>query len=452
MSEGIRATVAQAAAWLGARWAGRDCEFFGVGTDSRKVPTGSLFIALKGERHDAHDYVLDAARQGAAAALVERRLHVAIPQIIVPDTRLALGQLAAAWRVVVGTPLLAITGSNGKTTTKEMAAAILGQSGPVLATRGNLNNDIGVPLTLLRLTRAHRFGVIEMGANHPCEIAYLTAIARPDVALLNNASPAHLEGFGSLDGVALAKGEIFSGLRDGGVAVINADLPFADMWRQLAAPHAVVSFGLEQRADVSAKWQPNDSGSTLDISHRRGHFTVKLSLAGRHNVLNALGVTAATLAFGIDTTAVRGGLESMRPVHGRLEERHGLRGTRIIDDTYNANPASLRAGMEVLAARPGRRFLVLGDMAELGSESAQLHAEAGNTAKALGLDGLYATGELSRHAVEAFGANGRHFVEQTQLIEALRNDASADMTVLVKGSRSRRMERVVEALATEEQK
>jgi UDP-N-acetylmuramoyl-tripeptide--D-alanyl-D-alanine ligase len=451
MSEGIRTTIAGASGWIGADWVGRDREFFGVSSDSRKVPAGSLFIALKGERHDGHEYVLEAARQGAAAALVERRLHVAIPQIIVPDTRLALGQLAAAWRVVVGTPLLAITGSNGKTTTKEMAASILGQAGPVLATRGNLNNDIGVPLTLLRLTRDHRFGVIEMGANHPREIAYLTTLARPDVALLNNAAPAHLEGFGSVEGVAHAKGEIFFGLRDGGVAIVNGDLTFADLWRDMAGPHRVVTFGLEKPADVTATWHTQNGGSLLRITHPRGSFEVHLALAGRHNVMNALAVTAATLAFGVGTEAVQRGLESMRPVHGRLEERQGIHGVRVIDDTYNANPASVRAGMEVLAARSGRRILVLGDMAELGSEGAALHAEAGRAARELGLDGMYATGDLSRHAVEAFGAGARHFADQAALIEGLRADVGAGTTVLIKGSRSRRMERVVEALVNEEQ-
>jgi UDP-N-acetylmuramoyl-tripeptide--D-alanyl-D-alanine ligase len=309
-----------------------------------------------------------------------------------------------------------------------------------------------VPLTLLRLTREHRFGVIEMGANHPHEIAYLTSIARPDVALLNNAAPAHLEGFGSLEGVARAKGEIFAGLREGGVAVVNADLPFADLWREAARPHRVVTFGLEAMADVSASWREEGRGTVMDVRHPRGEFDVRLALAGRHNVMNALAVCAATLAFGVEPGAVQRGLESMRPVHGRLEERGGRRGMRVIDDTYNANPASLRAGMEVLAARKGRRILALGDMGELGSDAAALHAEAGRAAKQLGLDGLYATGELSRHAAEAFGTGGRHFTDQAALVEALRAEAGADLTVLVKGSRSRRMERVVEALINEEQK
>ncbi len=447
MAEGIRSTLVRAAAWLGADWVGRDREFAGVCGDSRQVAPGDLFVALRGARHDGHDHVLDAARRGAAVALVERRVPVAIAQILVPNTRIALAQLASAWRTVLGTPLVALTGSNGKTTTKEMIAAILGLAGPVLATRGNLNNDLGVPYTLLRLAPEHRAGVIEMGANHPGEIAYLTAVTRPDVALLNNAGPAHLEGFGSVAGVADAKGEIFAGLRDGGIAVVNGDSEFAARWRAMATPHRVVTFGLDEGADVCGRWQAQADGSRLRVRHARGEFEAKLALPGRHNVMNALAATAASLAMGATPSMVQAGLAAMRPVHGRLEQRRGHHGAAIIDDTYNANPASLRAGMEVLAARGGRRLLVLGDMGELGESAAALHAEAGRTARALGLDGLYATGELSRHAVEAFGSGARHFSDQSGLVAALLPVLGANVTVLVKGSRSRRMENVVAALS-----
>ncbi|MGE0081988.1 MAG: UDP-N-acetylmuramoyl-tripeptide--D-alanyl-D-alanine ligase [Thiohalomonadaceae bacterium] len=451
MAEGIRSTLAQASAWLRADWVGRDRGFEGVSSDSRQIAPGSLFVAIRGERHDGHDHVLEAARRGAAAAMVARRVHVAIPQIIVPDTRIALAQLASAWRTVLGTPLVALTGSNGKTTTKEMIAAILGLAGPVLATRGNLNNDLGVPLTLLRLAPQHRFAVIEMGANHPGEIAYLTAIARPDVALLNNAGPAHLEGFGSVEGVARAKAEIFDGLREGGIAVVNGDSEFALMWRLRAAPHRVVAFGLEaEDADVSAAWEAQGEGSALHVRHARGEFDAKLALPGRHNVMNALAATAASLALGATPSMVQAGLAAMRPVHGRMEQRRGRGGALIIDDTYNANPASLRAGMEVLAAKRGRRLLALGDMGELGETGDALHAEAGRTARELGLDGLFATGELSRHAVTAFGAGAQHFPDQASLIAALQSELAPDVTVLVKGSRSRRMENVVAALAANE--
>lgn len=451
MAEGIRSTLAQAAAWLRAERVGRDRGFEGVSSDSRQIAPGNLFVAIKGERHDGHDHVLEAARCGAVAALVSHPVHVAIPQIIVPDTRIALAQLASAWRTVLGTPLVALTGSSGKTTTKEMIAAILGFAGPVLATRGNLNNDLGVPLTLLRLTPQHRFAVIEMGANHAGEIAYLTAIARPDVALLNNAGPAHLEGFGSVEGVARAKAEIFDGLREGGIAVVNGDSEFAPLWRACAAPHRVVAFGLDAKdADVSAAWEAQGEGSVLRVRYGRGEFEARLALPGRHNVMNALAATAASFAMGATPSMVQAGLAAVRPVHGRLEQRRGLYGALIIDDSYNANPASLRAGMEVLAARHGRRLLVLGDMAELGEAGAALHAEAGRVARELGLDGLFAVGELSRHAVTAFGAGARHFPDQASLIAALQSLVGPDVIVLVKGSRRSRMDNVVAALVGNE--
>jgi UDP-N-acetylmuramoyl-tripeptide--D-alanyl-D-alanine ligase len=446
MAEGIRSTLVQAAAWLGADWVGRNCAFNGVSGDSRQITPGNLFVALRGERHDGHEHVLEAARRGASVALVSRRVPVAIAQILVPDTRIALAQLASAWRAVLGTPLVALTGSNGKTTTKEMIAAVLGQAGPVLATQGNLNNDLGVPYTLLRLTREHRFAVIEMGANHPGEIGFLTAIARPDVALLINAGPAHLEGFGSVEGVARAKAEIFDGLREGGIAVINGDSEFSLLWRTRAAPHRVVAFGLGAEAEVTATWQMQGQGSALRVRYGRGAFEASLALPGRHNVMNALAATAASLALGATPAMVQAGLAAMHPVHGRLEPRRGHGGALIIDDTYNANPASLRAGMDVLAGYGGRRLLVLADMAELGTTGVALHAEAGRAARDLGLDGLFATGELSRHAVETFGPGAQYFPDQASLIAALLPALGPDVTVLVKGSRSRRMEHVVAAL------
>ncbi len=426
---------------------GQDVPFNGVCTDSRSIVPGSLFIALRGPNHDGHQHVAAAAGAGAVALLVEHSVDCVVPQIIVPDTRLALGQLAASWRQELATPLLAITGSNGKTTVKEMCAAILGEAGNTLATRGNLNNDIGMPLTLLRLQREHQYGVIEMGANHPGEIAYLTALARPQVAIINNAAAAHLEGFGSLEGVARAKGEIFEGLGENGVAIINADDQFAPLWRELTTEKSSISFGLEQAADVTAKWQGDIYGSRLEVTTPVDEFRVDLALPGRHNVMNALAAIAAATALNIDSQQIVAGLESMKAVGGRLQARCGVNGATVLDDSYNANPDSMRAGLQVLAECAGERYLALGDMGELGDDAAELHRQVGDEARRSGIDRLYACGELSRGAADAFGENGHFFEQQQQLIEALLPEMKNDVTVLVKGSRSSRMERVVEALS-----
>jgi UDP-N-acetylmuramoyl-tripeptide--D-alanyl-D-alanine ligase len=446
VTEGITTMLSNASQWLEAKMIGQDVTFNGVSTDSRNIIPGSLFIALRGPNHDGHQHVAAAAAAGAVAALVEHPVECVIPQMIVADSRLALGHLAAAWRRELATPLVAVTGSNGKTTVKEMCAAILGVAGETMATRGNLNNDIGVPLTLLRLQQQHRYGVIEMGANHPGEIAYLTALTRPQVAILNNAASAHLEGFGSLEGVARAKAEIFEGLSDNGVAIINADDAFAPLWRELTRSKQVLSFGLEVGADVTARWQGDVYGSRLEVSTPVGEFRLDLGLPGRHNVMNALAAIAAATALNIESEQIVAGLESMQAVGGRLQVRRGLNGATVLDDSYNANPASLRAGITVLAQCSGQRYLALGDMGELGAEAAELHRQVGDEARRAGLDALYACGVLSRGAVEAFGENGRYFEQQQQLIEAMLPEMKDDVTVLVKGSRSSRMERVVEAL------
>lgn len=449
--EGISTSFSQVANWVNGRLLGNDGTFHGAGSDSRTIARGMLFIALRGPNHDGHDHVAAATACGAAVALVERELPVPIPQIIVADTHAALGHLGAVWRQYLGLPLVAITGSNGKTTTKEMIAAILSRAGTTLATRGNLNNDIGVPLTLMRLDDSYRYGVIEMGANHPGEIGYLVNITRPQVAVITNAGAAHLEGFGSIEGVARAKGEIYTGLAAEGIAVINADDAHAELWRTMAAHCRVVSFGIDNPADVSAQWQGDVHGSRLQLRTPAGKAEVKLPLPGRHNVLNALAATAAALAMGVGLDAVVAGLEELAPVGGRLQIRTGVNGATIIDDSYNANPVSLRAGIDVLAACKGRRYLALGDMGELGADTERLHAEAGTYARQAGIDGVYATGPLSSHAVKAFGERGYHFADQQQLIAALKPELDAGVTVLVKGSRSSRMERVVTAL-TEGQK
>ena len=446
----IRMHLSEAAIVLEAKHLGRDAEFAGVSTDSRVLQRDNLFVALHGPHFDGHAFLDQAMQRGAAAALVDRGVEMALPSVRVQDTRAGLGQLAAAWRARHTMPLVAVTGSNGKTTVKEMIAAILGQRGVLLVTQGNLNNDIGVPLTLLRLDRTHRHAVIEMGANHPGEINYLTCIARPTVALITNAGPAHLEGFGSIEGVARAKGEIYQGLNKDGIAVINSDDMYAPLWHQLAGEHQVMTFGLHAPADVHAEWRQESSGSALQLSTPEGATEVRLSLPGRHNVMNALAAAAAALAAGAALPDIKKGLEAMRPVHGRLERTPGRGGAELIDDTYNANPASLQAALDVLAACATRKWLVLGDMAELGEDAAALHERAGERARAAGVEALYATGEFSRHAVRAFGAGSEHFANHATLIAVLTRRLEREnngVTILIKGSRSAHMEDVVAALS-----
>ena len=428
-----------------------------VGTDSRAIVPGQLFVALRGERFDGHDFVETALAAGAAAVMVDARWEAEHPQsdvarLVVDDTRLALGALAAGWRARFDIPLIGITGSNGKTTVKEMCASILrawfGSDGAVLATRGNLNNDIGLPLTLLGLRAHHRAAVIEMGMNHPGEIAMLTRLACPTVALVNNAQRAHLEGMGSLDGVAREKGCIYDGLGDEGVAVVNADDVHADEWlaKNEHARRKTVSFGIEKSATVRGRCELRDLESTLWIDTPWGQAKCVLQMPGIHNVLNALAAAAACLSAGAPLEVVAAGLSGCGGVHGRLQRRMGPRGALLLDDTYNANPDSVRAGIDVLVRMPGRTILVFGDMGEVGETSAQAHAEVGVYAKEKGVDGLYTLGAMSENAANRFGLGARHFSSIETLVEALAPSLAASDTVLVKGSRFMRMERVVDAL------
>ncbi|WP_028490286.1 UDP-N-acetylmuramoyl-tripeptide--D-alanyl-D-alanine ligase [Thiothrix lacustris] len=415
-----------------------------VERDSRAVQAGDLFLALQGERFDAHDFVPQVAGK-ASAALVSHAVDADIPQVVVDDVRLALGRLAAAWRQRFQSPLVGLTGSNGKTTLKEMLAAILALQGNTLATAGNLNNDIGMPLTLLRLRDTDRFAVIEMGANHFGEIDYLTQIACPDVAIINNAGASHLEGFGDIAGVSRAKGEIFNGLVQSGVAIINADDTYADYWRGLNQGRQVISFGLDNAADVRGG---SDINTPFYLQVNEQILPVNLKLLGRHNMLNALAATAAALALGVELDTVRQGLESLQPVKGRLNPKAGKHSGRVIDDTYNANPSSTAAAVGVLAGLQGRKILVLGDMGELGNTGEQLHTAIGHQAAAAGIDALYTLGKLSANASVAFGQPQRAFNDLEALLASLDEDLQPGDTVLVKGSRSARMERVVDALTT----
>jgi UDP-N-acetylmuramoyl-tripeptide--D-alanyl-D-alanine ligase len=446
----IALTLVETARLLGGELLGPDAGITSVSTDSRQLRPGALFVALQGARFDGHEFVAQARQQGAAGALVSRPLAVALPQLRVADTRLALGRLGAAWRQRFQGPVIALTGSNGKTTVKEMVAAILRGRGRVLATAGNLNNDIGVPLTLLKLGDEDS-AVLEMGANHPGEIAYLTGLVQPDVALITNAGPAHLEGFGDLDGVARAKGEIYRGLGPDGVAIINRDDRYADYWSGLIGPRRVLDFALEHPAQVR--------GQVLDESPNRLRLTVcghpvdiELPLPGRHNLCNALAAAAAGLAMGAGLDDIRRGLESMRAVAGRLQRLPGVHGCTVIHDAYNANPASLAAALHTLSAEGGVNWLVLGDMAELGPQAEKLHEQAGRQARAAGFQRCYALGEQSRRALPAFGRDGVHCPSPEVLIHTLQEDLATSTTkpiLLVKGSRSMRLERIVQALTGE---
>ncbi len=443
----IRMRLSEAARAIEARLRGADVAFHGVAIDSRRVEPGALFVALPGAHHDGHEFVADADARGASAALVARSEGFALPVLEVRDTGQAFTRLALHWRRRYAPRVVAVTGSNGKTTVKEMLAAILGHETSTLATRGNLNNELGVPLTLLALDASHETLVVELGANHAGEIGRLSSLVRPDVAVITQCAPAHLEGFGTLEGVARAKGEIFEGMARDGVTVLNAEDSFAGLWKELAAPRRTLTFGLDVDADLRGVWTPTGQGSVIEMRGALGPLDVSLALPGRHNAMNALAAAAASFAAGCSSDAVRSGLAAMRPVPGRLQTRTLRPGLTLIDDTYNANPASLKAGLEVLATHPGRRWLVLGDMGELGPEATRRHEEAGDAARLLGVERLYTTGRSSARASCRFGEGATHFDTRSDLIEALIGDLPGNVTVLVKGSRAMGMEGVVQALA-----
>jgi UDP-N-acetylmuramoyl-tripeptide--D-alanyl-D-alanine ligase len=413
------------------------------------VSAGDLFVAISGERFDGNEFVADAAVRGAAAAITRRVVGAGmpLPQVVVSDTRAALGRLAAHWRGRFALPLVALTGSNGKTTVKDMLASILaahcGEAVPVLATEGNLNNDIGMPLTLLKLREDHRYAVIEMGMNHAGEIEYLTRIARPSVAIVNNAHRAHVGILGSVDAIARAKGEIYSGLGPHGIAVVNEDDAFSGYWKGLNASRRIVTFGLSEAADVRATRE----GPQVRIVTPVDAFAVVLQVTGEHNVRNALAACAAAHALEIAPQAMQQGLAAFAGVPGRLQRRAGPARSTVIDDSYNANPESMKAAIRVLAAEDGRRVLVMGDMGELGATARAMHAEVGNFAREQGIDALLAIGADSVGAVEAFGKGGRHFPDIESVLAAAREEALAGATLLVKGSRFMRMERVADGLA-----
>ncbi|MBD8543321.1 UDP-N-acetylmuramoyl-tripeptide--D-alanyl-D-alanine ligase [Oxalobacteraceae sp. CFBP 8761] len=442
----MRGTLAQLVAAIpGARLVGADVAFGGVSTDSRKVDAGALFVALRGESFDAHDFLDQVAARDVAAVVVSALPEGwTLPAIVVPDTLVALGRIAHAWRTGFDLPVIGVTGSNGKTTVKEMIASILAAAvgeEARLATQGNLNNEIGVPLTLFRLTASHRAAVVELGMNHPGEIARLAAIAAPTVALVNNAQREHQEFMHTVEAVARENGAVLQALAPNGVAVFPGDDVYTDLWRGLAACD-VITFGLTDACDVRADYTSNGFGSDLQVSARGAQFAIKLAAAGEHNVRNALAAIACALGAGVKPDAIVRGLEAFAPVGGRLQRKQAAGGATVIDDTYNANPDSMRAAIDVLAAYPAPRILVVGDMGEVGAQGKEFHEEIGAYAHTRGIDTVLATGELARH-LAASGA--QHYEQFDELLAALdkKLGSNTDATVLVKGSRFMKMERVV---------
>jgi UDP-N-acetylmuramoyl-tripeptide--D-alanyl-D-alanine ligase len=446
----MNATLSAFAHSCGGRLVGPDASFSGVSSDSRTVNPGELFVALSGPRFNGEDYVAAALERGAVGAVVRTQQATARSQIVVDDTLVALAGAAHAWREGFAIPVVGVAGSNGKTTVKELISSILSQVGPCLSTRGNLNNHIGVPLTLFRINAEHRFAVVEMGADRAGEVEALVRMGRPTVGIITNAGAEHLEGFGSLEGVARAEGEMVAGLKPGATAIINHDDPFASLWTNMT-PARVSTFGLQPGAQFTAaavRTTINESGFVTDFTLQtpQGSVPVALHLAGRHNLINALGAAAAASATGVSLADIARGLAQMRPVPGRLQLKRAAGGAWIIDDSYNANPSSVQAGIDVLAQLDGPRWLVFADMGELGEYATESHREVGTVAKAAGIERLFATGTLARLAVETFGAGANWFPDTRALAAGVNAELSGEVRMLVKGSRFNRLETVVAAL------
>ena len=436
---------------------GEDVSFTSISIDTRAIKPSQLYIAIKGHNFDGNEFIDEAHKAGAIAAIIHNGVKTELAHIIVEDSRLALAELAGEWRRLLSMArkeplsIVGITGSNGKTTTKEMVAAILATNASVLYTQGNLNNDIGVPLTLLKLNEQHRYAVIEMGANHAGEIAYTSQYVNADVVIITNAGAAHLEGFINLEGVAKAKGEIIETLKVDGIAVINHDDDYFNYWKSVAGNKKILSFGLKNTADITAKSikttiRDNSFITTFTLVTSLGSIDINLQLAGQHNVLNALASAAACIALNINLQTIKQGLEKLSPVTGRLQPLVSRLGNIIIDDTYNANADSLQAGLDVLANISGKPWLVLGAFGELGPDSPKIHEEIAQQIKASGVIRLMAIGTDSKKTVQAFGGGGTFFETQQDLIDALKEELQGDETILIKGSRAQHMENVAAAL------
>lgn len=448
----ISLTLSAAAGAMNGALSGTDAALTGVSTDTRSLHPGELFFALRGPRFDGHNMAAEALAGGAAGVVVDRSSVALEPRISVADTRAALGHLARHWRRRFNVSLLGVTGSVGKTTVKEMLGSILQQCGPTLATRGNLNNDIGVPMTLFRLDATHRYAVIEMGANRAGDIATLAAIAEPEIGVITLCAPSHLEGFGDIDTVARTKGELAAGLTPDGTAILNQTDPYLPLWRDLAGERKVITFGAG--GDVYAdNIRVGAEAARFDLHSPNGDIAIELAYKGAHNVNNALAAAAAALAAGADLVAVRDGLAVARPASGRLQILSAGEGVQVIDDSYNANPASFAAALEALSHEPGEHWVVFGDMGELGADAIEHHAAAGRGAREAGVVRLFTVGDLSTHAASAFGPGGEHYGDHAALVSAVRDAldrSSATVTLLVKGSRFMALEQVVQALTRAE--
>ncbi len=421
-----------------------------MGIDARTLKDKSLFIAIRGEQWDGHDFVLQAKAAGATALLVDHPVDCDLPQLIVTNTKLALGLIAGFLRREYTLPVIAITGSCGKTTTKSLIASVLSQKGSVLATQGTLNNDIGVPLTLLQLKPKHDFAVIEMGANHPQEIAYLTQMVKPTIGVITNAAPVHLEGFGSLQGVANAKAELYQHLLVDGLAILNIDDAQQMYWRSVIGARAYLTFGLNPSADVSASEVRLDNGGHLhfQLHHAGESYPIQLPLLGLHNIHNALAAAAVGFSSGLSMKHVRKGLEKVDHLPKRMNRFKGIHDSTLIDDSYNANPTAFKVAIKLLMQlkTTNDALLIMGDMAELGAQAHEFHAEIGLFAKNAGLSQLLTVGPLSAAAANAFGDGALHFEHQEQLIAHAQQNLKVGSTILIKGSRSARMENIVTAL------
>ncbi|HCU90011.1 MAG TPA: UDP-N-acetylmuramoyl-tripeptide--D-alanyl-D-alanine ligase [Gammaproteobacteria bacterium] len=445
----IRMQLSEAARAIEAQLSSQDGWFEGVSTDTRSISRGELFCALKGPNFDGHEHCSEAESAGAAGVIIQRATATNLSTLTTDDTRRALGCLASAWRRRFDIPVVGVTGSNGKTTVKEMIGSILRTNASVLTTKGNLNNDIGVPKTLFQLNAEHEYAVIEMGASHLGEISWLSEMSQPSVGVITLCAPAHLEGFGSLDSVAEAKGELYTGLAAGGTAVINADDPYSTYWTNIAVGHSIVTFGINQFADVMAENVVTcgiGSGMNFGLRFPSQCIDVELPFDGIHNVSNALAAAAAAYALDVPPAGIKLGLERAKRVRGRLCVLDGVSGSRIVDDTYNANPTSLAAALDMITSEPGQKWLVLGDMRELGPGAEEIHLDTGSKIREAGIDRLFTFGKLAEIAGKSFGGNTESYRDIFSLIDSLIAGLTPEVTVLVKGSRSMHMERIIDGL------
>lgn len=447
-------TLTELASAVNGKLMGQDTLFTGVSIDGRTINTGDLYVAIKGERFDGHNFIEQASRAGATACLVEQPVSVNIASVKVDRTRLALGLLAKYWRQRFDFPIVAVTGSNGKTTVKELTTAVLSQQYHTLATRGNLNNELGVPLTLLKITAEHQAAVIEMGANHPGEISYLSRLTQPTIGIVTNAGSAHLEGFGDLQGVANAKGELFTSLADDGVAIINADDTFYPDWKTMSGSKKTISFGLSQTANVRATrikttQSAQGAGSSFLLEYSGQTQVVNLPLTGQHNIVNALAASAAGIAAGLSLKAIADGLAGASPVSGRLQILSGCNQSIVVNDSYNANPSSFEAALQTIQGMGDERWCVLADFGELGEHSEDFHKQLARHARHYGIKRLFATGALTRLTVDEFGEGATFYDTQDALVLALKKQVHEGVVVLIKGSRAQKLENIVGMIADE---